>query len=486
MLKIDHSLSLRFAGRLNFWLFISFAAGISAGYYFSSFYLFFTLAILACGLVFIFYKNYKIFISDFILLVFFFLASAAWVISFSVGSLDDFTGAENRVKLEVLSLPQNHKTRNIFSCLIKEINGVRISRGVKVVDYTSGMKYPRSYECWAKLSKQHYKGRDFYRLWVKKDAVVREIEPGIINKGKEKITNYILNVFSANLNYQSGRFLSAVFLGRREVLLAQERDIFVNAGVSHLLAISGMHIGFTALVLFFALGFFNIKFRSRIVISMLFLLGYTLLTGVSASTLRAVIMYFVFAFSFFVKRKVNMFNSLGIAGTVSVLINPFSLFEVGFQLSFLAVFAIILGAKLFPIPLFKGVVLNYIIQIFLCSVFVSVMLTPVISYYFGRVYFLTVIYNVVLVPFFAGILIVNFIFLLLSPFNYIVSSLGEVLNLGVALFINLVKILGSLAGSFFYCTFSLPAVFGYYFIISLILLGRNRLKSVFGRAVGFS
>ena len=180
-------------------------------------------------------------------------------------------------------------------------------------------------------------------------------------------------------------------------------------------------------------------------------------------------MFSVFAFSFFSKRKTNVFNSLASAGLIMLFLNPLSLFNVGFQLSFLSVFAIILSCKIFYIRASSNPNLNYIKQIFFCSLFVSLFITPLVSYYFGRVYILSIFYNVILIPFFTFILAVNFLLIIFSPIKWIAQSFGLILSLSIKIFGDFLRILGGLKLSFVSYSFKQLDIVVYYLALAGIL-----------------
>lgn len=362
-------------------------------------------------------------------------------------------------------MPKQGRLDNSSLAQIEVIDRESVKQRVRLRDYTKSLEYLSRYQVFGKLTRRKYHDRWFYYLWLKSKAQVLELPLGFWEKLAKNSSSYILSVFKKNCSGQARRFLAAVFLGRRE-LLGQQRELFSSAGISHLLAISGLHIGLTSAILFFFLGFFSIPFRLRLGISSVFLYFYTFLSGASPSTLRAVIMYSVFSFSFFLKRRPNSFNSLGLAGLICLLIDPSMLFAVGFQLSFLAVFAILIGYKLFPIKLFKRSFLSYLTQIFFCSLLVTIFIAPLASYYFGKVHILGIVYNVLMIPFFTFILALNFLLLIFSPFTFIAQSLGVVLSLLIEGFVVLVRQLAAFKFSVFSCKFSVLAVFIYYFLLA--------------------
>ena len=139
--------------------------------------------------------------------------------------------------------------------------------------------------------------------------------------------------------------ISALTLGQQELMQDEQRETFAAAGVSHILAVSGMHVGIVSqlltLLLFWLRGprcFQVLKYLLLIVILWL----YAFLTGFSPSVLRAVLMFTVSAMALCLGRKSYTWNSLGFAAVVMLWSWPWYLYQVGFQLSFLAVMSILL------------------------------------------------------------------------------------------------------------------------------------------------
>lgn len=451
---------------LPFCLFISFGLGAIWGYYVALFWVFFIPALISLVLTYYFYKKRRFFLSDVFVLFLFLSAGACGEISSGYSKFDNFLNRENYFTIKVISLPKENPLNNTFWSDVREISRTSFPGRIKVKDYSKKLRYLHTYSVKSKLRKTIYNNRDFYILGIKKNDFLEELPMRKWDIFLEKTTCYLLAVFKDNLSNQGYCFLSSVFLGRRELLSKEENDIFRDVGASHLLAISGSNIGLAAIILFFILRLVNVRFRCCLVISLVFLYVYAFLTGISSSTIRAVIMYSVFAFSFFLKRRVEPFNSLGVAGLISLVINPWSVFDVGFQLSYLSVFAIIIGMKFFPIRLSNLSALNYLKQIFFSSLFVAIFITPLVSFHFERVYILGIFYNIVLIPFFTVILTINFLLVILSPFKFIAQSLGIILTYLVYWFIEICRILGGIKISYLTCKFSLVGVFMYYFLLA--------------------
>jgi competence protein ComEC len=405
---------------------------------------------------------------------------ALWQTAYDARTIDEFLKKESRITLRVVSIPRQAKGKNSFTAGVKTIDDYPVEARLKVADHTKDLSYLNLYQLKGRITKRCYRGYWFYSLAVKKDADIKELPLGFWGKLAKNSSVYLLKLFRENCSQPTGRFLSAVFLGRKE-LLGEERESFSNAGVSHLLAISGLHLGLTSLILFFVLRFFNVKFRASLVISLVFLYFYTFLTGAGSSTLRAAVMYSVFALGFLFRRKTNLLNSLGLAGLVVLILNPHALFTIGFQLSFVSVFAIILGFKIFSPALVRIAAWNYFLQILLCSFYVSLFLTPLVSYYFGKIHILSIFYNLILIPLFTFILAVNFLMIIFSPFNFPAQSLGAVLSLVTAFFIRLVEFLGSVKFSFVSYTFSPAGILVYYLCLTGALIFWGRFSNLRAR-----
>ena len=133
----------------------------------------------------------------------------------------------------------------------------------------------------------------------------------------------------------------AMLTGDRQAVSDETSDAFSAAGVSHLLAVSGLHVGIL-LSLLSALFFLKKRFRwLKLAVITVFLLFYCCLTGFAPSILRASLMAFLLSLTSALGWRYDPLNALGWAGTAILLINPLRMFDLSFQLSFAATFGII-------------------------------------------------------------------------------------------------------------------------------------------------
>jgi competence protein ComEC len=456
---------------LNFYLFLCFCAGVVVGYHLPSFIVLGTSATASLCLIYLFYKKGKIILSDVSILLFFLFLGGLWVSLSLPYQIDRFLKDEHYFTLKVTSLPYDQELRNTFLAYIRKGNSTPLGLKARVMDYTKEMEYLHSYQVKGKLRKLRGAKTGFYSLWVKSTTPIKKLPISIWDGFTQRIVHHILSLYRENVSEQSLAFLSAVLLGRRELLSKEVKSIFREAGAAHLLAISGLHMSLVSLILFYILKFFNIKFRPRLAISILFLLLYTFLIGPKPATLRAGIMYSVFGVSLLMKRRVCPLNSLGLAGLISLFINPLWISDIGFQLSFMAVFGIIFGYRFFNIRIrSKTLFLTYLKNIFFSSLLVFIFIWPLSSYYFDRIHIFSILSNLVLIPIFSFIIFTNFILLIFSPFSFLAKLVGEAISFIIFVFIEIAHFFASLKVPSINLGISLGGVILYYLILSVGLL----------------
>lgn len=248
------------------------------------------------------------------------------------------------------------------------------------------------------------------------------------------------------LGFQGDDFavLSALTVGYKEELSEDIRESYSVSGVSHVLALSGLHIGFLYALLWFGLrrlpGRWQVAVLLRTVLILLCLWAFAFFTGLSASVVRSVIMFSLFALSGLVRRKNFSLNTLFAAAFFMLLVRPSYLFDVGFQLSVSAVAAILLLQpsiyRWFPdTPSRVGHYLRGLISV---SIAAQIGTAPLVLYYFSRfsIYFL--LSNLLIIPLVSVVMYAAVVMLLLTPFfplqavtAVVVKGLIEALNASV-------------------------------------------------------
>ena len=250
--------------------------------------------------------------------------------------------------------------------------------------------------------------------------------------------NIVSSLREAGFEDKHLELIEALILGQKQSINKEIYDDFAEVGVVHILAVSGLHVGIVFLILHFLFKpFLRLKNGRylRVLFTILALWGFAALAGFSPSVMRAVTMFTFLSFGQFFKRKTNSINLLCLSALALLLYKPQLLFEVGFQLSYAAVFSIIL---LYPIfsklyqPSYK------IPKIFWDTAYVSLAaqigVLPFQLYYFHQFPGLFLLGNLVIIPFLSvllsgGILCITLALLgiLFSPFVEAYSFLLDLL-----------------------------------------------------------
>jgi competence protein ComEC len=223
--------------------------------------------------------------------------------------------------------------------------------------------------------------------------------------------------------------INALLLGQRQDITKSVYDSYTYAGATHILAVSGLHIGIILLIL-------NLLFKPiesikhgkfiKTVIIIFLLWSYAFIAGASASIIRATTMFSIVAIAWNLRRITNIYNTLISSVFIILLIKPLFLFDVGFQLSYSAVFAIVafqpLIAKLW-IPKTKFV--NFFWQTFSVTLAAQFGVLPVSLYYFHQFPSLFWLSNLVVIPALSFILGLGILVIFLALLNYLPNWLAD-------------------------------------------------------------
>ena len=223
--------------------------------------------------------------------------------------------------------------------------------------------------------------------------------------------------------------IDALLLGQRQHISTDLRQSYTGAGAIHILAVSGLHVGIILLLLSFLLKpihyFKNGKFiASFIIVISLWL--FALIAGLSASVVRAVTMFTAITVGMYSNRPSNMYHTLLISMFFLLIFNPNYLFEVGFQLSYLAVFSIVwIQPKLEHLVQIDNWLLHKIWQLFTVSMAAQIGVVPLSLYYFHQFPGLFFISNLVIIPFLGAILAVGVLVIVLALIGALPSFLSD-------------------------------------------------------------
>lgn len=276
----------------------------------------------------------------------------------------------------------------------------------------------------------YYKGIR-YRQHIKLNNVTKiGFSPTLMTHAmtlRQKLEHKVLN---STLSPKTQSLLIAVLLGNDNFITRETREHFSVVGVAHVLALSGLHVAIISLLIWFLL--FPLDYirgkKLRLVLTLLLLLGYDILTGMSPSVVRSTVMItFVFMSTLFY-RKSTPLNSLAAAALFILVFSPGSLYSVGFQLSFITVASLIIFYQIFVIKYPSNKLLMYLYSLFLTSLVAMLSSTILTAYYFNTVSLMTVLANFIVLPIFPVFMIVGAVVLLLLTMGNSIGWLNGVLD----------------------------------------------------------
>ncbi|WP_242202249.1 ComEC/Rec2 family competence protein [Aestuariivivens insulae] len=242
----------------------------------------------------------------------------------------------------------------------------------------------------------------------------------------EKIRNHIiLKLKSYNFTPNELSIIKALLLGQRQDINKETYSNYANAGAIHILAVSGLHVGII-LLLFSALLKPIEHFKHGKPIKMVLLIGllwgFAIIAGLSASVTRAVTMFSVVAIAVNLKRPTNIYNTLAVSVFILLLFKPLFLFDVGFQLSYLAVLGIVaIDPLLYKLYQPKYWLLDKLWHTLTVTIAAQFGILPISLFYFHQFPGLFFISNLVIIPVLGLILGLGILVMILSLLNILPS-----------------------------------------------------------------
>lgn len=189
-------------------------------------------------------------------------------------------------------------------------------------------------------------------------------------------------------NQETGDIIQALAIGNQADIDPEIRDHYSRAGVAHLLSVSGLHVGIIFMIINLLFGWVRLIRRGCVALGVIViatLLGYAVLTGLSPSVIRAVIMFSLLQIGLMFSRNTNSLNTLCVAAIMLLLWNPYYIFHIGFQLSFAAMVGIItLYQPLARLWMPRNTIGRWLWSLTLVGITAQIGTFPLVMYHFGQ------------------------------------------------------------------------------------------------------
>lgn len=220
-------------------------------------------------------------------------------------------------------------------------------------------------------------------------------------------------LLSSGLRPDTKAFINALLCGDSSLITSSQRTLFSECGIAHLLALSGLHIGILAALIIELLIplAFVVNYKLRYVIAILICWAFTIFTGMAPSTIRACTMLSIYFVGYILERSPHPINTLATAFLLLLLIDPFSLVDTGFQLSFISVGAIIfLASRLNPFDQRHHHTTHRIAALIISSLVAIAATSMVTAYHFGNIQLLALPVNFIAIPMMTPYLALAFLY----------------------------------------------------------------------------
>jgi len=269
---------------------------------------------------------------------------------------------------------------------------------------------------------------------------------------------------------------AALLLGQQQDISKEVIQDYQNAGAVHILSVSGLHVGFVLLFMTFLLKPISNTRRNSFVklcIVLLSLWSFGILAGLAPSVVRSVTMFSFVAIGLFLRRSVNIYHTLFVSVLLILLIQPFFLFDVGFQLSYLALFFIVwLQPVLSAVWKPKNRITCYFWDIVTVSFAAQIGTLPLSLYYFHQFPGLFFVTNIIVLPMLTLIMGIGLIVMILAAFNGSWAPLLKTLEGSIEVLNSIIHWIASFEDFIWKdIPFDLPLLISSYLLIFTIFIG---------------
>ncbi len=314
-----------------------------------------------------------------------------------------------------------------------------------------------------------------YSVFYAKDYVKLNSTLSLKEKTMQKINNYrenVINIHSKYLKSPNLEILGGIVFGDDAVSPPQNiKQSFINSGLLHILAASGMNVAFIYTFFFAIMSLFRINFKTKVSLGIVTVVIYSLMTGLGASVIRAACMLIFVLLGKLIDRDAHSISLLSFVALLMLIYNPMYINDVGFQLSFIVTFGILVMAP--AVARFKNKFLDFLAGTVAIPIIAQLWVIPIQIFYFNNISLYSVFANIMSVPILMVLSFGGFVSSLLCAIKPLASFICQVfdfiLNPLLTLLVNISDFWGQLPHSTMQTTHpSVFQIFVYYGILLCI------------------
>lgn len=298
-----------------------------------------------------------------------------------------------------------------------------------------------------------------------------------------KVRKAVAESISKIYNKRTAGLMKGLILADRSEIDYRVKENFINSGVIHVLAVSGLHVGFIVLIFFFL--FSRASIYPRTILTIIGLIAFLFITNNPPSVFRATIMAVVMLLVFLSNRNYNALNALAIAALILLIIDPAEIFNPGFQLSFSAVLSILIVYPIFDLKIrgfnIQNKFLKYLLLFIAVSLAAQLGTLPFTLIYFNKLSIVSLFANILVIPMIGLIISLGILSLIVGSFwtwAALIFSSANMLTADILFYI--VKILGELKFSYLFIReFSIIDAAIYYILFLIFIYALKRFSNSF-------
>ena len=331
-------------------------------------------------------------------------------------------------------------------------------------------------------SKHYWNSKNIYSIAYMDESQylhIGSIEPSWFEKTRDSISHQLDEILDENLDESNLAVAKALILGDKSLLRPELKKSFSSAGAMHVLAVSGLHIGIILEILLFIFGRFSkiLKKNRAVLLAIGILWIYAAVVGFSPSVVRATIMFSLIALGKIFSKQSNGLNILLFSACLLLSYNPLMLYDIGFQLSYLAMLGIFLLYKPIQSSIFiKNRWLNKVWQGTSVGVSAQVFTIPVTLHYFHQFPNYFILTNIGMMVFAGLVLSLGLVLFVTSWVKIVGKLIAALLSFALTAMIFFVEWVEHLSGSVAF-GFTLPwyLIVAAYIILFIVVLAKSKM-----------
>ncbi|OGS23054.1 MAG: DNA internalization-related competence protein ComEC/Rec2 [Elusimicrobia bacterium RIFOXYA2_FULL_39_19] len=346
----------------------------------------------------------------------------------------------NRIEFPAELTVNGKKAKLLFRYYYAPPSDITDSDVVKITGLLLPLPKPRNlgqFDYAQYLSRKGYAGI----VNVTNMEVIKKGRPAIFEKITGKLRSIMIDSVNVNPGSAEAAVLQAMFVGEKKEIPQEINEMFIDSGLMHVLVVSGLNVVYIAGMFYFLFGFLPMPNKIRLVLCIIPIILYCFATGANPPVVRASVLSLAFIACFLLEREKAVYHAFALSALIILVFDPQALFGASMQLSFAACLGIVyISPKLLnPVNLRmtgKSEVVNskartgrkiiyYLLSLFFVSLSAQLAVAPLLAKYFYKISVISLVSNIIVVPYVGVILalcFVQFLIYLFLPFLLPVSS----------------------------------------------------------------